>query len=48
MARYRFGDVVKEVKINVNRDNNPYEFYVAGDHMDSEDLIRDCRLMFSI
>ena len=39
MARYRFGDVVKEVKINVNRDNNPYEFYVAGDHMDSEDLI---------
>ena len=39
MAKYRFGDVVKEVKINVNRDNNPYEFYVAGDHMDSEDLI---------
>ena len=39
MAKYRFGDVVKEVKINVNRDKNPYEFYVAGDHMDSEDLI---------
>ena len=39
MAKYRFGDIVKEVKINVNRDNNPYEFYVAGDHMDSEDLI---------
>ena len=39
MAKYRFGDVVKEVKINVNRDNNPYEFYVAGDHLDSEDLI---------
>ena len=39
MAKYRFGAIVKEVKINVNRDNNPYEFYVAGDHMDSEDLI---------
>ena len=34
----KFGDVVHEVKINVDRDNNPYEFYIAGDHMDSEDL----------
>lgn len=34
----RFGDLVKEVKVNVDREHNPYEFYVAGDHMDSEDL----------
>ena len=34
----RFGDVVKDVKINVDRTNNPYERYIAGDHMDSEDL----------
>lgn len=39
MAKYKFGDIVKEIKINVDRANNPYEFYVAGDHMDSEDLV---------
>jgi len=39
MAKYKFGDVVKEVKNNVNREDNPYEFYVAGDHMDSEDIV---------
>ena len=38
MSKVKFGDIVKDVKINVDRDNNPYEFYVAGDHMDSEDL----------
>lgn len=38
MAIVRFGDIVREVKLNVDRTNNPYEFYVAGDHMDSEDL----------
>ena len=38
MAIVRFGDVVREVKLNVDRANNPYEFYIAGDHMDSEDL----------
>ena len=38
MAKVKFGDIVKEVKNNVDRANNPYEFYVAGDHMDSEDL----------
>lgn len=38
MSRVKFGDVVKEVKVNINRTQNPYEFYVAGDHMDSEDL----------
>lgn len=38
MAVVRFGDVVKEVKNKVDRNNNPYEYYIAGDHMDSEDL----------
>ena len=36
--RVKFGDVVREVKEKIDRDNNPYEYYVAGDHMDSEDL----------
>ena len=31
----KFGNIVREVKVNVDRDNNPYEFYIAGDHMDS-------------
>lgn len=39
MAKFKFGNIVKEVKINVDRANNPYEFYVAGDHMDTEDLV---------
>ena len=38
MSGVKFGDVVKDVKINIDRLNNPYEYYVAGDHMDSEDL----------
>ena len=38
MAVIKFGDIVRDVKINVDRTNNPYEHYVAGDHMDSEDL----------
>lgn len=38
MRLVKFGDVVKEVKVNIDRTNNPYGFYVAGDHMDSEDL----------
>ena len=38
MKTVKFGDVVKEVKNNVDRANNPYEYYVAGDHMDSEEL----------
>ena len=40
--KVRFGDVVKEVKVNIDRAQNPYEFYVAGDHMDSEDF-KICR-----
>ena len=38
MGLVKFGDLVNEVKINIDRNNNPYEYYVAGDHMDSEDL----------
>ena len=38
MSRVKFGDVVKDVKINIDRLNNPFEYYVAGDHMDSEDF----------
>ncbi len=38
MAVVKFGDIVRDVKINVDRTNNPYEHYVAGDHMESEDL----------
>ena len=38
MAKVQFGDVVRETKEKVDRSNNPYEFYVAGDHMDTEDL----------
>jgi len=38
MSKVCFGDVVRDVKINVDRTNNPYDFYVAGDHMDTEEL----------
>lgn len=38
MAIVKFGDIVRDVKINVDRTSNPYKHYVAGDHMDSEDL----------
>ncbi|WP_270412671.1 restriction endonuclease subunit S [Ligilactobacillus ruminis] len=38
MARCRFGDVVKEIKNNIDRENNPYDYYIAGGHMDSEEL----------
>lgn len=38
MTKVLFGDMVKEVKTIIDRKNNPYEFYIAGDHMDSEDL----------
>jgi type I restriction enzyme S subunit len=34
--RVKFGDVVKDIKINVNPDD--YEYYIAGDHMDSENV----------
>ena len=38
MIKCRFGDVVREVKATIDRENNPYEYYIAGGHMDSEDL----------
>lgn len=38
MALVKFGDIVNDVKVNVDRNNNPYEYYIAGDHMNSEDL----------
>lgn len=38
MARVKFGDVVNEIKINIDRKNNPYKYFVAGDHMESENL----------
>ena len=36
--KYKFGDLVKDVKININQSNNPYDIYVAGEHMDTDDF----------
>ena len=38
MTKYRFGDLVREVKNNVDRHNNPYDYFIAGDHMDTDEL----------
>lgn len=38
MSIVEFGNVVKDVKVNIDRQNNPYKYYVAGDHMDSNDM----------
>lgn len=38
MSKYLFGDLVREVKEKVNRQNNPYEFFIAGEHMDTDEL----------
>ena len=38
MPKVKFGDVVRETKGKIDRNNNPYEYYIAGDHMDTEDL----------
>ena len=38
---------MKDVKGNIDRENNPFEFYVAGDHLDSEDLTIRRRGRFS-
>lgn len=38
MTKYLFGDLVKEVKEKVDRENNPYEYFIAGDHMDTDEL----------
>ena len=34
----RFGDVVRQCKEKVDRDDNPFERYVEGGHMDTEDI----------
>ena len=34
----KFGDVVRQCKESVDRDNNPFERYVEGGHMESEDI----------
>lgn len=34
----KFGDVVRQCKESVDRDNNPFERYVEGGHMDSENI----------
>ncbi len=38
MVRVRFGDVVKEVKINIDRATDTHEFYIAGEHMESNNI----------
>lgn len=35
---FRFGDLVRNVKAKVDRDNNPFDRYVAGQHMQTGDL----------
>ena len=34
----KFGDVVRQCKEKVDRDDNPFERYVEGGHMDTEDI----------
>ena len=34
----RFGDVVKEIKINIDRATDNHEFYIAGEHMETENI----------
>ncbi len=36
--RVKFGDVVRQCKESVDRDNNPFDRYVEGGHMDSDDI----------
>ena len=36
MTRYLLSDLVRNCKEKVDRDNNPYEYFVAGDHMETE------------
>ena len=38
MTKVLFGDIVREVKEKVDRGNNPYEYFLAGEHFDSERL----------
>lgn len=36
MTKYCFSDLVRNCKEKIDRDNNPYEYFVAGDHMETE------------
>jgi type I restriction enzyme, S subunit len=36
MTKYNLGDLVRNCKEKVDRDNNSYEYFVAGDHMETE------------
>ena len=37
--KVKFGDVVRQCKESVDRDNNPFGRYVEGGHMDSDNFI---------
>ena len=34
----KFGEVAKQLKESVDRDNNPFERYIEGGHLDSDTL----------
>ena len=38
MSVVKFGDVVREVKINIDRSADDHEFFIAGEHMDSNNI----------
>ena len=38
MNRVKFGDVVQEIKINVDRTTDDHEYFIAGEHMDSSNI----------
>jgi len=38
MSKVKFSDVVNNIKVNIDREHNPYNHYIAGDHMDTEDI----------
>ena len=47
MNRVKFGDVVQEIKINVDRTTDDHEFFIAGEHMDSNNIHISRRGRFS-
>ena len=38
MRRVKFGDVVQEIKISIDRATDDHEFFIAGEHMDSDNI----------
>ena len=38
MNPVKFGDVVQEIKINIDRSTDDHEFFIAGEHMDSNNI----------